>query len=298
MPKVDYVARETLTNLRRNLLLSLATIVTVAVSLSMVGIALIVRYGVDHATAKWKNGVEFEIFLNVDATPEQTDLIASQLADSPEVATDGVVYIDKQQQFNGFKQWASTQRPEYLDTVTKDDMPQSYRVKPTTDDADRIEALGQRFEQEPGVREVAFAADTVRQANGRSRAMQISLLLVAGLLFLASAFLIFNTIQTAIFSRRREIEVMKLVGATNWFIRVPFMVEGLLQGAVGALVAFSAVFFLREPLSRWIVENFDDLTGFYVLPSEILGIGTLVVIVGAAVGSISAGIALTRFLDV
>jgi cell division transport system permease protein len=294
--KLDYVTRETLTNLRRNVLLSTATMVTVAVSLSMVGIALIVRYGVDHATAKWKNGVEFEIFMNVDAGQEQSDLVASQLADSPEV--DDFTYIDKVTQYEGFRRWATTQRPEYLETVAQDDMPESYRVRPTIDDADRIEALGQRFEEEPGVREVAFAADTVRQANGRSRAMQISLLVVAGLLFMASAFLIFNTIQTAIFSRRREIEVMKLVGASNWFIRVPFMVEGLLQGALGGLAAFTTVFFLREPLSRWIVENFDDLPGFYVLPGQILGIGTVLVIVGALIGSISAGVALTRFLDV
>jgi cell division transport system permease protein len=177
-------------------------------------------------------------------------------------------------------------------------MPESYRVRPSVHDADVIQTLGDQFQKEPGVREVSFAKDQVRRAFDTSRGLQIGMSIVALVLFLASSLLIFNTIRTAIFSRRREIEVMKLVGATNWFIRVPFMVEGMLQGLVGSAVTFAALWGLRTPLTRWVVETFDQFRGFAVMPGEVFTIGVLMIIVGSLVGAVSAGLALTRFLDV
>jgi cell division transport system permease protein len=91
---------------------------------------------------------------------------------------------------------------------------------------------------------------------------------------------------------------MKLVGATNWFIRVPFMVEGLAQGLFGAAGAFGVLYGLRRFLRNWIVDNFSQFNGFYVQHGEVLLIGGVVLVVGAVVGSISAGVAVTRFLDV
>ena len=102
----------------------------------------------------------------------------------------------------------------------------------------------------------------------------------------------------AIFARRREIEVMKLVGATNWFIRVPFMVEGLIQGVVGAIGAFVVLYVLRGPLTHWIKDTFEQFAGFIVHTGEVSQVGIIVVLVGSAIGAASAGVAVTRFLDV
>jgi cell division transport system permease protein len=293
--KVDYISRETLTNLRRNLLLTTASMLTVAVSLSMVGAVMFLRFGVDNATQRWKNGVEFEIFLNLDATADQKGLIERQLSESPDV--DEFDFVTREEQYEFFIDFAQG-IPEYQDIVEAKDLPESYRVRPAVDDADVIQTLGDRFAEEPGVREVAFARDQVDQAFRTSRGLQIGMFIVAMVLFLASSLLIFNTIRMAIFSRRREIEVMKLVGATNSFIRVPFMLEGLLQGLVGSLVTFAALWSLRIPLAEWVVSTFSQFAGFAVEPSEVFGIGLLMVLVGSAVGAISAGVAVTRFLDV
>jgi cell division transport system permease protein len=297
--KVDYVTRETLTNLRRNLLLSTASVLTVAVSLSMVGAVLFLRFGVDNATARWKNGVEFEIFLNTDpaATGEQIEHIQQALLASREVDPSGITFINQEAQYKLFQQYFVDQ-PEFLQNVKQTDMPESFRVRPSVHDADVIQTLGDRFKKEPGVREVSFAKDQVERAFNTSRGLQIGMSIVAIVLFLASSLLIFNTIRTAIFSRRREIEVMKLVGATNWFIRVPFMVEGLLQGLIGSVVTFAALWALRAPLTRWVVETFEQFRGFAVLPGEVFTIGVLMIVVGSLVGAVSAGVALTRFLDV
>jgi cell division transport system permease protein len=120
---------------------------------------------------------------------------------------------------------------------------------------------------------------------------------VATILLFAAALLIFNTIRMAIFARRREIEVMKLVGATNWFIRIPFMIEGLVQGLVGAGSAFAVVYLLRNAAQDAIrsVQIFD---GFIVTTSQVASTGSFMIGVGALIGALGAGVAVTRFLDV
>jgi cell division transport system permease protein len=158
--------------------------------------------------------------------------------------------------------------------------------------------MANRVQKEPGVKQVVFAGDQVAKALRTSNGMQLAMFVIAIVLFLASSLLIFNTIRMAIFARRREIEVMKLVGATNWFIRVPFMVEGLVQGIVGAVGAFAVLFFLREPLTHWIRDTFEQFAGFIVHNGEVTAVGLIVVLVGAAIGAASAGVAVTRFLDV
>ena len=293
--KLDYAAREVVTNLKRNLLLTTASMLTVAVSLSIVAVALFLRYGVDNATQRWQNGVEFEVFLNVDATTEQVALLDRQLGEHPDVQESR--FINRDEQFRHFQDYFHDQ-PEYLENVRAEDLPESFRVRPAVDDADVIQNVGDFFESQPGVQEVAFAKDQVDRAFRTSRALQAGMFVIALVLFFASSLLIFNTIRMAIFARRREIEVMKLVGATNWFIRVPFMVEGLLQGAVGAIISFGAIFYLRSPLADWILENFDQFEGFLVRDGQVMVIGLVVVGVGSAIGAVSAGIAVTRFLDV
>ena len=294
--KVDYVAKETLTNLRRNLLLSTATMVTVAVSLSMVGVALLLRYGVDNATQRWKNGVEFEIFLNLDVTPQQQAHIEKELVGNSDVAKGGVRFVSQEEQYKLFRQYFNDE-PEYLQNVKAEDLPSSYRVKPIVKDVAVIREMGQRFESEPGVKQVEFAADTVKTVLNVSRWLQVAMGVVAGVLLFAAILLIFNTIRMGIFARRREIEVMKLVGATNWFIRVPFMLEGLVQGVVGAGVSFALVVLLRN-LTEEPISHINLFSGFQILGSQVSSTGLLLMTIGAAIGAVGAGVAVTRFLDV
>jgi cell division transport system permease protein len=296
--KIDYAARETASNLRRNLLLTTASMLTVAVSLSMVGVALLLRYGVDNATQRWKNGVEFEIFLSTDPpiTPEQQASIERKLTEHGDIADDGVRYVSQEEQYELFRRYFADQ-PEYLQNVTAEDLPASYRVRPIVDDVDVIRNLGDTFRQQPGVKQVEFAADTVETVLRVSSVLQAAMWVVALVLLFAAALLIFNTIRMGIFARRREIEVMKLVGATNWFIRVPFMLEGLVQGLLGAGTAFGIVVLLRnlteEPISR--VNLFS---GFQILGSQVSSTGVLLLVIGAGIGALGAGVAVTRFLDV
>ena len=294
MLKWRYAIKETLQNLRRNLLLTTASMLTVAVSLSFGGGALLFRSGVDNATKSWEEGVEFEVFMDVDATPSEQARVERELSRDPDVSR--VEFFSKQEQYELFKNLFAN-RPEYIDNVTADNLPTSYRVEPRVADADLIRAIGDRFAEEAGVREVLFAEDSVRDVLNVSRYAQLGLLGLAVFVLFAASLLIFNSIRMAIFSRRREIEVMKLVGATNWFIRVPFMIEGLLQGLLGAGLAFAAVYFGSAFFVDW-VGRFDLFSAFVLVTAQVLGTGALMLAVGAAVGAASAGFAVTRFLDV
>ncbi len=133
-----------------------------------------------------------------------------------------------------------------------------------------------------------------------SQRLTVGIIVVALVLLGAAILLILNTIRMAMFARRREIEVMKLVGATNWFIRVPFMLEGLVQGVVGAFLAVLALASFKPFFQRWLPnpQDFPLVNGFVLSTRELFTIYALMLITGCVVGVIGAGVAVTRFLDV
>jgi cell division transport system permease protein len=290
--KVDYFARETATNLRRNVFMTTAAIVVVAVSLALVGGALLLKQGVDKATIQWKGGVEGSIFMKADAAPEEIDAVDRELRAMPEVKK--VRFVTKQGAYDEFRKMFSNS-PDMLETLNVDQMPPSFRVVPRQ--AQQIDVIGNRFKDRPGVRDVVYAKDTVKALLSVTRYAQLLIWSVAIVLLAAAALLILNTIRMAIYARRREVAVMKLVGATNWFIRVPFMFEGLVQGLIGAVGAFGVVFLVRN-FAQHAVRHVELFHEFAVSTNEVVGTGVFLMIVGMIVGAVGSAIAVSRFLDV
>jgi cell division transport system permease protein len=295
--RLDYFAQETVANLRRNFSLTIASLLTVAVSLALVGAALLLRQGVDNATTRWQGGIEFIVFLQPDVSQEQADAVGRELSDNPDVRD--VKFVDKQQAYEEFK-LLFRNSPELVDTVTPDILPASWRVVPRNTDPNVIEAIGKQFEKKAGVMSVVFAKDTVESVMKVTRLMQIGILGAAVVLLVAAGLLIVNTIRTAMLSRRREIEVMKLVGASNWFIRVPFMLEGLVQGLLGAAGACFAVVVLNNLVESRVTEgqSLAILQNFSVSSSEVTGTLLFLLLVGVLVGTIGSGVAVSSYLDV
>ena len=289
---LDYVVRETAGNLRRNLLMTAAAVLTVAVSLSLVGGALLLKQGVSKASLQWRGGVELSVFMLPDATPEQSEAVERELSQMPEVKR--FTYVDQKAAFDEFKEMFANS-PDLVESVEPKDLPPSYRVVPKR--AEFVDVVGNRFDKRPGVKEVVFARDVVDTLLKVTRALQIGIVSVAGVLLLSAVLLILNTIQMAIFARRREVAVMKLVGATNWFIRIPFMLEGMVQGIVGATAAFGVVALVRNLLAGAVGEN---TLGNQLLPpaSDVVGTGLFVLFAGALIGTVGSAFAVRRFLDV
>ncbi|MFM1839895.1 MAG: cell division protein FtsX, partial [Actinomycetota bacterium] len=163
-----------------------------------------------------------------------------------------------------------------------------------------VRSLSEQYRSLPGVEDVALAEDEFQVISTLSRFVRTVTLVMSLVLLVVAVGLIWNTIRTAMFARRREIEVMKLVGATNWFIRVPFMLEGLLQGLIGAVLSCGGLWALN---SAWTggVAGFKPGTGIssLVVPSGYLSaVMVVILLIGALAGAIGSAIAASRFLDV
>jgi cell division transport system permease protein len=292
LSRLAYFTRETLISLRRNLLMTFAGVMTVAVSLFLFGGILLVSRTVDHGTNKWKHGVELEIFMQVKASDTQIAAVRNQLTTNPSVKS--VRFFNHQDAYNEFKKLFADQ-PVLVENETPDGLPTSFRVAPIKPQL--TTTIGNEFQNVPGVKQINTPAKQVKTLLNVTRWIRLAFFALAGVLLASSLFLIVNTIRLATFARRREIEVMKLVGASNWFVRVPFMAEGLVQGAIGAGFAVGLVYFLKWIISKFLKNQHNLLQPFYASSHDVFVIGALVLSIGAVIGILGSMIGLRRFLE-
>lgn len=293
---VDYVVRETALNLKRNAGLTIASILTVVVALALVGSSFILQKGVDHATSRWKSGVEVIVFMQPDATTSQIQAVGKSIGQNPEVKK--LDFFDKNKSFAEFKRLFADS-PEMLQSVEPSVLPPSFRIVPVNAGVESVAALRQQYIDKAGVLRIVSADDALRQMENLSGFVSNMVVVAAMVLGVTAAVLIFNTTRMAMFARRREIEVMKLVGATNWFIRVPFMLEGLFQGLVGGVLAIGALRVGYRLFSRRLASSeLDLLAGFQVSSGSLWAISVVLLVVGVLTSFVFSGIAATRYLDV
>jgi cell division transport system permease protein len=289
---VEYVTRETASNLWRNRLMTIAAVLTVAVSLSLVGAALLLRQGASHASASWERQTEVTVWMSPNATKSEVQAVGAQLAQLS-LVEHPCVYWSQQRDFNEALQIEGNIIRESGTTVT--DIPSSWRCTPAA--LSSATAVRNDFIGQAGVSTVSVPEKQIHTEERAISIIQWIFIILAVVLLGSAVVLILNTIRMAIFARRREVSVMKLVGATNWFIRVPFMSEGLVEGLLGSAVAAGMVYLLH-----WVVTDLSHsgnlwsqlaLTGW-----DAFWVSVVVVVVGAAVGTLGSFVAIRRFLDV
>jgi cell division transport system permease protein len=291
---VDYVVRETASNLWRNRLMTIAAVLTVAVSLSLVGAALLLRQGSANATGTLERGTQVTVWMEPNANAQEIAAVKTELSQLNYV-TQPCAYWNKARNFSEARRLLPS---DVFQATTEAEMPTSYWCTPTAlSDAAQVVHT---FSGTAGVLSVTEPQQTIHNEETVINVSKWVCLAIAIVLIISAAVLILNTIRMAIFARRREVSVMKLDGATNWFIRVPFMSEGLLQGLIGSLLAAVVVYFVylfinHEGSGRTTSNIF---TAMHMSGSEVLLTNAVVVIVGMAIGSIGSAIAIRRFLDV
>jgi cell division transport system permease protein len=296
MSRLAYFVRETLISLRRNLLMTLAGIMTVAISLFLFGGIMLLSRLVDHGTSQWSKGVELEVFMNVKATSGQTHDVRNELHDMPSVKS--FRFLNHQDAFKEFKR-IFHDSPDLVNNVTPDTLPTSFRIVPKN--AKDTALIAAHFRARTGVWKVVTAEEQIKKMLTATRIIRYVFFAMAAVLLASSLFLIVNTIRLATFARRREIEVMKLVGASNWFVRIPFMAEGLVQGAIGAGISVGLVYILKNVLADLLRKPGTATTGlfrgFYLTNADAFGIGLIVLFIGALIGIVGSTIGLRRFLE-
>jgi len=293
---------EGLRALRRSTAPSVAAMVTVAVTVLLLGILIPVLQTTGDKTNEVRDQVGLRVFLYDDGTQAEVTALQQRIENIPHVKS--VDYIDKDEAMQKLKGFLEDDAPAEALPQGRNPLPRSFEIQP--DDLDNLEAISSDL-QPPGangkpqpispiIEEVRDSRDDAQPIREVTSFVKVFLIVISSVLLLASLLLVGNTIRLSIYARRREVEVMKLVGATNWFIRWPFMVEGLACGFVGGLVALGLLFMgkvtIVDPLSNSIdLLSNQQTTRFVPLALLLLG-------VAMAVSALGSGITLRRFLRV
>lgn len=298
--RISYALRETVASFRRNVTLSVAAVITSAVSLLLVGTTFLIQRAFDNLLVQWRGDVGLIVFVRPDVQADALAYIEQNLKAQPNIIdVDKIEYLDRAASYEEAKR-VFVGDPTTLSLLSIDTIPSQFKVVPKTTDPELVRSIAGQFRTLPGVAGVSLAEDefdVISTLSGFVRAVTITMSLV---LLLVAVILIWNTIRTAIFARRREIEVMKLVGATDWFIRVPFILEGLVQGLVGAVVSCLGLFTLNKAWTSG-VTGFKPGTGVssLIVPgSYVNGVMIALLLIGAVAGGVGSGVASSKFLDV
>lgn len=232
--RVKYVLSEVFTGLWRNVTMTIAMIITMAVSLGMLGGGLLLFWQVDRMERFFFARVEVSIFLKADVTGEQRDALGNELRADPLV--DNVEYESKEQAYENFtKLYADS--PDLVESVKPDTLPESYRVK--LKNPEKFKEISERYQDKAGVDDIVDQKELLGRVFSILGSIQSGALILSIFQGVAALLLVANTIQVAAYSKRREVAVMKLVGASNWFIQAPFVLEAVFAGLIGAILAFA-----------------------------------------------------------
>jgi cell division transport system permease protein len=285
--RFQYVLAQTVQSIRRNPLVVASAVVAVLVTLVLVFGAIVLRWSIDEDIGRWDDNVRVIAFLSDELSVEEITALQNEVAGWESV--ENVVYFSKAQALEEFREMFEDQ-PSLIEVVEEDPstLPASLRIKPA-EAADYSEIRNQ-LAVVPGVREVSAADEAIDALVTRSNRLQtfaVSIFLVLGT---AAVVLIANTIRMAVYARREEIGIMRLVGAGNWFVRVPFLLEGLFEGVIGALLAVLVIGlghgFIVELLSTVAdPENIQVPLDFLLRQSIlVLGFGAATGLIGSALG--------------
>lgn len=286
MSRFQYVFSEALRNMGRNALVVLGAVLAVFISLFLVFGTLMFGEIASENAAQWSDDVRVEAFLSDEL--RTVDQLQGEIAEWSDV--EEVVFVSKPEAVENAKEiFADNQA--ILDLIDEDPsfIPASLRIRPS--DLQDYDGIASRLEATPGVLEVISAGAAVNQLISLRDGLQVFSWALAIALGAAAIALIANTIHMAVYARREEIEIMKLVGASNWYVRVPFLLEGMLEGLIGALVAV-AVGVGAYRLGFDQIQGSSRLIDLTLSADFLLQRAIVIVLFGVVVGAVGSAISL------
>jgi cell division transport system permease protein len=292
MTRTRLVFAEALRSIGANVSTTVASAVSVLIGMFLVGVFI----GLGTWLVAWSDDKKRELAVHVyikdDATQKQVNQLRIFLESDPRVKEGGLDFVSKADALAIMRKRA----PELTENLVSNPLPASFDVTPRRGEDTLAIAGSVQQAKLPAVLEVRSGKEVSKRILQIARAIQVVFLIVIVVLLGASTILIANTIRLSIFARRREIEVMKLVGATNWFVRGPFMLEGVLTGLVGSLAAVLLLFLGREVAIPQILGHIQDDPDVRAL--AFTWTATILVALGLAIGALGSGLTLRRFLRV
>ena len=287
----QFVTSELFNALRRNTLMVIAVVITVAISLWFAFAGVLMRKQVDVMKGYWYDKVEMSIFLDKAVTEDQRTSLQTDLQTNPQVKT--VFYESHEDALKRFKE-DFKDSPDLLKDVTAQTLPESFRVK--LKDPTKFQDVQSEFSGRPGVEEIRNQRALLEPFFRMINRLQWTATAVAIVQLFAGALLIGITIKVAAFSRRRETGIMRLVGASNLYIQLPFLLEGAVEGAIGGLLAIG----LLALTKKYVIDQLRDSIQFtsWIGWREVLAVMPQVMLAGIALSVIASFISLRRYLRV
>jgi cell division transport system permease protein len=302
--RFGFFLREALGSIKRNWVMTMAAVITVFISTAILGAVLVTDRNLDRGATSLKNRVTIEVFIKDEAGPGGQQALEQKIAAMPEVKS--FTYISKDEALERFKERYGER---IVQNLPINPLPASFEIQ--VNDADQVETVAQRFFDDPNVDNdkgttngVQYAQATVRKMLGTINLVEKVMWVVTAVFGIAAVLLISTTVRLSIFARRREIEIMRLVGATNWFIRWPFVLEGFMTGLVGAVLAALAVYGSNWTIFNWIKSTDLDYLSIEIYPLWLqagtwpLGMLFTLALLGAVLGAVGSIFAMRRYLRV
>ena len=294
--KSGYFFRRALANIRQNVFVNAVTIGTITLALLIVSLFLLFIVNLENAAENWSKRVQVTVYFDKDLSAKEQATIRNKIVALPGAAR--VTYVSREEALKRFRARLRGQET-LLEGVRPDVLPTSFEIALTGNsrDTEGVERFVLLLKRIPGITEVQYGEEWVSRFNSFLAFMRLMGLLLGGFLLIVVVFIVSNTIKLTIYARRDELEIMSLVGATRFFIQAPFLLEGIIQGLAGALVALILLFGLFEGFLHNAGDFLDynpALTGLDFLPLEYIG---SLLVAGALLGFIGSLSSLKRFID-
>lgn len=289
MGTLRFFLREVTTNIRRSPLMSVASITTVMVLTMILGYFLVLMANLSNLARDLASDLKVVAYMANDFDREEVGELKARLQKLPGV--EGVVFVPREQAFEHLKKRMNNRIQ--LGDLTHNPLPDAFEIR--VQNPEDLEPVGSASKQLGKVEKVRFGEDVARRMIALNRMVRFVGLVVLGLLLFSTLLVVSNTIRLTVFARRRDIEVMQLVGAAGWFIRWPFLLEGMLQGLVGAALAASVV----SESYRMLVPQLLKSVAFLPVaqPDALLSwLCPLLLLLGVLVGLLGSWISVNRFL--
>jgi cell division transport system permease protein len=289
--RFEYLFRETTSGLRRNGLVAFAAISTTFIALFLFGLSLLISRQVSLMIEATTGNFEVAVYLTDPVNLDNVRSLTNTLNELPVVAD--VHYENKQEACDRFRRLFAEQQA-LVNNVDCSALPASLRVK--MEDPQQYAQVQAVLKGQPGIEQIVDQSAFLDRLFAVTRVFRVGVLLVAFVMLVSASILIANTVRMGLFARRKEIGIMKLVGATNWRIRMPFLVEGLFESLIGAVAAILFLFAIKVAFINPLNESVQFIP--WIVNRDVIAIIPILLVAGAIVALLAGLVGMRRFLDV
>lgn len=287
-----YIVKEGLINTYRNTLMSLASVGVVTASMIILGVFLVIAINLTHNTQKLKEQPQIQVFCNPELDNEQIESIEKAISSDSRVKKH--TYVSKKEALEKAKEMLGNDQ-DVIEGLGNDFMPVSFIVE--LNNLKEAQDVASAFNSIQGVGNVRYSAERIDIILKIATWVQIGNVLLIFILLAVAMFIIANTIKLTVFARRKEINIMKYIGATDWFIRWPFVVEGVIIGLVGAIIGFIAISILYWLVSTKVAQEVNIISLVNLGDLQLNVIYTFA-LVGVLIGALGSTISIRKYLHV